>query len=76
RLIEAYYHASCGGHTADIRTLWGAQGPSYLRGVRDPFCLTMPRREWTERIAVSRLETALLLDQRTRVEPPLRSLSI
>ncbi len=76
RLIEAYYHASCGGHTADIRTLWGAKGPSYLRGVRDPFCLTMPRREWTERIAVSRLETALLLDQRTRVEPPLRSLSV
>lgn len=32
RLISAYYHSSCGGHTEDALELWGIDA-SYLRGV-------------------------------------------
>lgn len=32
RLLAAYYHSSCGGHTEDGRELWGFDAP-YLRGV-------------------------------------------
>src|SRR5204863_838251 len=30
---DAYFHAACGGYTANFETLWGTPGPSYLRGV-------------------------------------------
>lgn len=34
QLIDAYYHSTCGGHTADLQT-WGRSGLSYLQAVPD-----------------------------------------
>ena len=34
---ETFFHANCGGHTADVATVWGGQS-AYLRGVEDSFC--------------------------------------
>ena len=40
-------------------------GPSYLRGVRDDFCATMPNHEWTDEIPAARLAKALAADPAT-----------
>jgi SpoIID/LytB domain protein len=62
---DAYFHASCGGYTASFESLWGEPGPSYLRGVPDDFCATMPNRQWTDEIAATKLAKALASDPLT-----------
>jgi stage II sporulation protein D len=65
KLAETYFHAACGGMTANIETLWGAPGPSYLRGVRDDYCATMPNHDWTDEIPAAKLARALDSDPMT-----------
>jgi len=47
--LAAYFHSSCGGHTADPATVWGGAGPTPkpLRGVRDRYCRLSPHQSWT-----------------------------
>ncbi|HEX6324896.1 MAG TPA: SpoIID/LytB domain-containing protein [Vicinamibacterales bacterium] len=73
RLIEAVFHADCGGHTADARDVWGA-GRAYLVAKRD--AIRDPHREWTVDLDAAELVQTLAADRRTRVEPPLRDLVI
>lgn len=65
KLAETYFHAACGGMTANIEALWGAPGPSYLRGVRDDYCATMPNHDWTDEIPAAKLASALASDPLT-----------
>ncbi|HXU35674.1 MAG TPA: SpoIID/LytB domain-containing protein [Blastocatellia bacterium] len=65
KLAETYFHAACGGMTANIESLWGAPGPSYLRGVRDDYCATMPNHDWTDEIPAAKLAGALAGDPLT-----------
>lgn len=65
KLAETYFHAACGGMTANIEALWGAPGPSYLRGVRDDYCATMPNHYWTDEIPAAKLASALSSDPLT-----------
>lgn len=65
QLADAYFHAACGGMTADVETLWGSDGRPYLRGVRDDYCASMPHRQWTDVIPSARLAEALRSDSRT-----------
>jgi stage II sporulation protein D len=65
KLAETYFHAACGGMTANIEALWGAPGPSYLRGVRDDYCATMPNHDWTDEIPAPKLAGALASDPLT-----------
>ncbi len=44
--IQAVFHADCGGHTSSATTVWGDPAPAYLSGVRDSFCVTIPRNDW------------------------------
>jgi SpoIID/LytB domain protein len=76
RVVDAYFHAACGGMTANIETLWGAPAPSYLRGVRDDFCATMPHRRWVQRISADQLAKALQSDERTNVGPRLDAITV
>jgi len=62
QLAETYFHAACGGVTANIETLWGAAGPSYLRGVRDDYCASMPNHGWSDEIPAANLAKALASD--------------
>ncbi|HEY3134414.1 MAG TPA: SpoIID/LytB domain-containing protein, partial [Blastocatellia bacterium] len=71
QLVDAYFHAACGGMTANIETLWGARAPSYLRGVRDNFCASMPNHEWTDVIPATHLARALASDPLTDVGRPI-----
>jgi len=65
QLVDAYFHAACGGMTANIEMLWGVRAPGYLRGVRDDYCQAMPNRDWTDEIPREQLLKALKSDPRT-----------
>ena len=65
--IDAYFGASCGGETANIRDLWGVTPAFYLRGVRDEYCDAGPHAKWTDTISRADLLRALQTDSRTDV---------
>ena len=64
---DAYFHAACGGYTANFESLWGTPGPSYLRGVRDDYCTNMPNHDWTDEIPAAQLAKALASDRLTDI---------
>jgi len=74
--IDAYFGASCGGETANIRDLWGVTPASYLRGVRDEYCDAGPHAKWTDTISRADLLRALQSDSRTDVGNRLDQVSI
>ncbi|HEV8133671.1 MAG TPA: penicillin-binding transpeptidase domain-containing protein, partial [Pyrinomonadaceae bacterium] len=65
--IDAYFGASCGGETANIRDLWGSGPAFYLRGVRDEYCDAGPHAKWTDTISRADLLRAVQSDSRTDV---------
>ena len=65
--IDAYFGASCGGETANIRSLWGTTPASYLRGVHDEYCVAGPHAKWTDTISRADLLRALQSDSRSDV---------
>ncbi|MDX2041765.1 MAG: SpoIID/LytB domain-containing protein [Acidobacteriota bacterium] len=73
---DVYFHAACGGVTANLETLWGGEAPAYLRGVRDEFCVSMPHRNWTQTISAAQLAKALQSDERTNVGSPLKNVTV
>jgi stage II sporulation protein D len=74
--IDAYFGASCGGATANIRDLWGVTPALYLRGVRDEYCDAGPHAKWTDTISRADLLRALQSDSRTDVGNRLDQISI
>jgi stage II sporulation protein D len=44
--IEAKYHSTCGGHTADFSDVWPGDSPPYLRSVRCEYCKNSPHYSW------------------------------
>ena len=73
---DVYFHAACGGVTANLETLWGGEAPAYLRGVKDDFCASMPHRNWTQAISVAQMVKALQSDERTNAGLPLKNVTI
>lgn len=68
RVVDAPYHSTCGGSTAEPSEVWRAAGssPPYLRRVSDRvgtggryYCDIAPRFRWTRTLTVSRLDAAL-----------------
>jgi stage II sporulation protein D len=76
QIVDAYFHAACGGVTANIETLWGVTAPTYLLGVRDDFCATMPHRRWIQTIRSDQLGKALQSDERTNAGARLDSITV
>lgn len=75
-VTDAYFHAACGGMTANVETLWGSVAPKHLRGVRDEYCVTRPNREWTDVIPMNRLAEALRSDSRTETGARLENVTV
>lgn len=76
-IADAYFHAACGGMTANVATLWGSvAAPKHLRGVRDEYCVTRPNREWTDVIPMKRLAEALRQDARTETGARLENVTV
>ncbi len=75
-VADIYFSASCGGHTANVETLWGVRERPYLQGVSDEYCATRPNAAWTQTIAARDLAAALSRDPRTNVGATLSNLEI
>lgn len=76
QIIDAYFSASCGGTTANLKTLWGDDAPAYLRGVRDDYCNAGAHYRWTDVIDAAQLANALRSDSRTDVGQNIRELTV
>jgi stage II sporulation protein D len=48
-LIEAVFHANCGGLTVNSEDIW-SKPRSYLKSVVDTFCITEKQANWTKEI--------------------------
>lgn len=67
RLIEAYYHSTCGGSTASIEDVWPRPVQPYLVPVSDriegggerSYCDISPHFRWTERWTLAELRAIL-----------------
>ena len=44
--LPAYFHSTCGGHTAGSNDVWGGAEPEPLKGVRDTWCKVSPHYRW------------------------------
>ena len=75
-LADAYYSASCGGMTANLKSIWNTEAPPYLRGVRDSYCNSGPHYRWTDVIPSAKLLTALRSDPRTDVGETIRDIAV
>jgi stage II sporulation protein D len=58
RIIQAFFHSSCGGHTEDAENVWSIRYP-YLRGVECNGCSTSPSVLWEQTIPRKKLEAML-----------------
>jgi stage II sporulation protein D len=79
RVVDAPYHAVCGGSTAEATEVWRTTGQPYLRAVSDRipgsadryYCDPSPRFAWTRSFTASSL--AALLDRYLRSYAPVPS---
>ncbi|MDO8805446.1 MAG: SpoIID/LytB domain-containing protein [Elusimicrobiota bacterium] len=46
KLVTAFFHACCGGHTASVKSAWGEDVIKPLYGVPDPFCSPSRHYRW------------------------------
>jgi stage II sporulation protein D len=58
KFISAFYHANCGGHTADVKHVWGGD-IRYLSGTACGFCEDGPHYRWKFQIGKTDLAKVL-----------------
>jgi stage II sporulation protein D (peptidoglycan lytic transglycosylase) len=58
KYIAAFYHSNCGGHTTNVKDVWGSQ-MHYLIGSSCGFCDKGPHYRWEHRISKKDLEKRL-----------------
>ena len=57
KLINAYYHSTCGGYTDDINEVWEKPAAPYLRAVKDSnYCNWSKYYNWTESYTAQQLK--------------------
>lgn len=49
RMTEGFFHANCGGQTSPSEFVWNKQ-ISYLKSVKDTFCIHTRQAKWTKKI--------------------------
>jgi stage II sporulation protein D len=75
QLLDVYYHACCGGHTADYGQVWGSgYAPAPLRGVKDKYCPKSPLGRWS--VVIPKAEVVSALQTRRMIGGRLRGLRI
>jgi stage II sporulation protein D len=60
KIIPAYFHATCGGHTEDASLLWNIDIPP-LKGVICVFCQGSPHFRWHDTVSINEIEKKLRL---------------
>jgi stage II sporulation protein D len=58
KIFPAYYHATCGGQTSDVTTLWNIDVPA-LRGKVCEFCKTSPHYQWKKEFRLEDIQKKL-----------------
>ena len=58
KVIQAFYHSNCGGHTEASENVWGFPLP-YLKGVDCVYCLMTPSARWEQALSLKRIESLL-----------------
>lgn len=49
--VEAKYHSTCGGRTADFNDAWPGNAPPYLKSIKCSYCSKSPHFEWQKVLA-------------------------
>lgn len=57
-VIQAFYHANCGGSTESSEDVWGRELP-YLQGVQCQYCLSSATSSWNLGLPLAKIEAAL-----------------
>ena len=58
RVIQAFYHSNCGGHTEAAENVWGYP-VSYLQGVACKYCAAAGAARWEYSVGLKKLEAQL-----------------
>ncbi len=58
-IIEAKYHACCGGYSASLGDVWGGEGYPYLVAKPNNFCSKSPYFSWEFKIEAEKLRELL-----------------
>lgn len=58
KVIQAFYHSNCGGHTESSANVWGISVP-YLEGVACRYCQEANPLRWEQVIPLRKVESAL-----------------
>ena len=59
KILPAFYHATCGGHTEDVSLLWKIDMPP-LKGVPCGFCRESPHYKWHNVLSVKEIKDSLV----------------
>ena len=52
-LVDAYFHANCGGQTSEPQYIWNSTIP-YLNSFQDTFCIYTKQANWEKRVSKER----------------------
>jgi stage II sporulation protein D len=66
-LITAAFHSNCGGQTCNSQDVW-AMSTSYLKSVKDTFCIRQPHAKWQRIIPLEDWKSYLHLKHRYPVD--------
>jgi len=58
KVIQAFYHSNCAGHTESSERVWGLSIP-YLRGVPCQYCQQANPVRWEQNLTLKKVEAAL-----------------
>ena len=75
-VVNALFHADCGGATSAAETVWGGPTPPYLRGVDDPYCVKRQQPPWSVALAPSEAREALNSHPHTHVGDALHGIEV
>jgi stage II sporulation protein D len=70
-LITAAFHSNCGGQTCNSQDVW-AVSTSYLKSIKDTFCLTQPHARWQRSIPTEDWKSYLQLKHKYPVEDSMK----
>jgi stage II sporulation protein D len=59
RILPAYFHATCGGMTEDVKELWGNISIPPLRGIPCMFCQDSPHMHWKKDFRLHDIQNSL-----------------
>ncbi|HEX8517677.1 MAG TPA: SpoIID/LytB domain-containing protein [Bacteroidia bacterium] len=70
-LITAAFHSNCGGQTVNSQDVWSVS-TSYLKSVKDTFCMKMPHAKWQRSIPVEDWKSYLQLKHKYPVDDTVK----